>query len=246
MHVRTAVFLAAGRGVRMGERGRAMPKGFLRLGTEPIIEESIARLSTAGIERFVIVTGHAAEYYDRLALRHGPAIETVHNPRFADSGSMYSLACAHELIDEDFLLLESDLVFESRAVESVLAAPERDVLLVSGFTQAGDEVFIEVDDDGRLVNMSKDRAQLGPRIAGELVGISKVSRPLLDAMLAVSVPRFDESLFIDYETDALVAAAQEYPVPCLVLQDLVWAEIDDEPAFERAKRSIYPRLAQRD
>ena len=63
---------------------------------------------------------------------------------------------------------------------------------------------------------------------------------------AVSVPRFDDSLFVDYETDALVAAAQEHPLSCLVVPDLIWAEIDDEPAFARAKRSIYPRLVMRD
>ena len=58
-------------------------------------------------------------------------------------------------------------------VQVVLEAPEQDALLVSGPTRAGDEVFVEVDDDGRLVDMSKNRSQLGPRIAGELVGITR-------------------------------------------------------------------------
>ena len=242
MPIRTAVILAAGRGVRLGERGRALPKGFLRLGDAPIIEESIARLTACGIERFVIVTGHVAEQYEQLAARLGGAIETVHNPRYADSGSMYSLVCARELLDEDFLLLESDLVFERRAVELTLGAPDRDALLVSDFTEAGDEVYVEVDDGGRLVNMSKDRSELGERVVGELVGITKVSKALLEAMIEVSLPRFDETFFVDYETDALVAAAREHPVPCLVASELVWAEIDDEAALARAKQSVYPRI----
>ena len=41
--VREAVVLAAGRGTRLGERGEETPKGFLRLGEQPIVEESIFR-----------------------------------------------------------------------------------------------------------------------------------------------------------------------------------------------------------
>src|SRR5262249_60467207 len=64
--VRTAVILGAGMGVRLAELGRAAPKGFLRLGSRPIIAESLARLVAAGIERVVIVTGHPGEFYENL------------------------------------------------------------------------------------------------------------------------------------------------------------------------------------
>ncbi len=116
MHrVRTAVILAAGQGTRLDELGRQAPKGFLHLGTRPIVEESIRRLEHVGIERILIVTGHLAEFYDRLAAQYRGLIETVHNPRFAETGSLASLTAARELLDEDFLLLESDLVYEPRA-----------------------------------------------------------------------------------------------------------------------------------
>jgi len=244
MTVTTAVILAAGRGVRLGERGLARPKGFLQLGDRPIIEESLARLFAAGIERVVIATGHEAEQYEALARRLGPErrIELAHNERFAESGSMYSLYRARALVREDFLLLESDLIYEQRALTALLEDPRRDALLLSGFTQAGDEVFVETDERGELVDMSKQRGRLGPRIAGELVGITKVSIELFEGMLAFATERFEETLYVDYETDALVAAARLHAVPCLVVPDLVWAEIDDEPALARAKRSIYPRL----
>jgi len=239
--VRTAVILAAGRGVRLGERGRSMPKGFLRLGAEPIVVESIERLRAAGIERVLLVTGHEREHYERLA-RGQKGIETVHNPDFARSGSMHSLTFARELVDEDFLLLESDLVYERRALEAVLAHPAEDVLLLSGFTRAGDEVFVETDEAGNLVNMSKRREVLGPRVGGELVGITRVSRALFEVLLDVSTPLLAASLFVDYETDALVHAARVRPVPTLCVPDLLWAEIDDEAALARARDEVYPRI----
>jgi len=56
---------------------------------------------------------------------------------------MYSLYCARQLIDEAFLLLESDLIYEPRALHALLAVPDEDTVLLSGPTAAGDEVVLE-------------------------------------------------------------------------------------------------------
>ena len=240
--VRTAVILAAGMGVRLKELGERLPKGFLRLGERPIVEESLDRLKAAGIERALIVTGHQRDFYEDLRLARGGFVTTVHNPRFAESGSMYSLWHARELVREDFLLLESDLVYEQRALSELLAHPAPDVLLVSGPTGAGDEVWVEVE-DGHLHDMSKDRSRLSRSIAGELVGITKVSRALFAEMLRVGERLFRETLKVDYETDALVQAGRARPIACHLVADLVWSEIDDEHHLDRARERVYPRLA---
>jgi choline kinase len=236
----TAVILAAGRGVRLKELGTQIPKGFLRLGARPIVEESIERLRRAGIRRLVLVTGHLDQHYAELAARLG-GIELVHNPRYADSGSMYSLWVAREMLrGEAFLLLESDLIYEGRALAAVQAHAASNVLLVSGPTSSGDEVYVEAR-EGRLVNLSKQRAEIG-ELFGELVGITRVAPPLFEAMLVAAEARFRETLRMEYE-HALVAGARTEPVECLLVPDLVWAEIDDARHLERATRLVYPRIA---
>jgi 2-aminoethylphosphonate-pyruvate transaminase len=244
--IETAVILAAGRGVRLGEAGQQAPKGFLRLGERPIIEESLERLRAVGIRRVVIVTGHLAEHYERLARRlDGGAVETVHNPLYASSGSMYSLFQARDHVREPFLLLESDLVYERRALERLLAVEARDAVLVSGPTGAGDEVYVE-GRGGWLTGMSKDRSRLAGEIVGELVGISRLSPRLLDAMTVWAEQAFRRTLAVDYETDALVAAAQEVPVRCVRVDDLAWGEIDDLAHLRRAREVVYPAILARD
>ena len=166
----------------------------------------------------------------------------MHNPRYAELGSMYSLACARDRIAADFLLLESDLIYERRALETLLEHPGPDAVLLSGFTQAGDEVFVETR-AGMLVNMSKDRSRLGSEVHGELVGISKISSALYERMLAIADEAFARDLRFDYETDCLVAAAASRPIPCPLLADLVWGEIDYEQHLERAFR-IHPLLVE--
>jgi 2-aminoethylphosphonate-pyruvate transaminase len=241
-----AIILAAGMGVRLKDRGRLSPKGCLCLGEKSIIEESVLRLLATGIERIVIVTGHLAEQYETLRDRYGETIQLVHNPYFADSGSMYSLYCARHCVDEDFLLLESDLVYECRALTTCLESPNDNVLLLSGFSNSNDECFVE-SRDGRLVKISKDQDSLGSKVPGEMVGISRISRSLFGVMLKAAEERFQTSRHMNYETDGLVAAAaQDVLISCPVVKDLVWCEIDDETHLARARNKIYPAVQKAD
>ena len=174
MPVQTAVILAAGIGQRLGALADGQPKGALRLGARSIVEESIAKLRTAGVTRILIGTGYGAHYYRDLAAE-ACDIELCHNRMYSQSGSMYTLAELGQHVDEDFLLLESDLVYEARALQVLQSADSGSTMLVSGFTGAGDEVFVEANASGRLLTLSKHRRELGADVIGELVGISRLS-----------------------------------------------------------------------
>lgn len=236
MRPRQAVILAAGMGRRLAPTGHQGPKGGLVLSEGSIIDDSIRRLLKAGIEQITIVTGFQAEFYAELAQSLSSRISLIHNPQYADSGSMYSLFLAREQVKEDILLLESDLIYEQRALSTVLENPAENLLLLSGSTGAGDEVFVAADRERRLLAMSKQRDRLPSGIAGELVGISKISPTLLEAMCAYAGKYFAEthSLHLDYETDAMVAAARTTPIYCLTIDDLLWSEIDDANHYQRA------------
>jgi choline kinase len=247
---RSAVILAAGLGSRLGEAGKLAPKGCLRLGEKSIIEESIQRLIAVGIERIVLVTGHLATQFDSLEAAYRGVVKLVHNPHFADSGSMYSLYCARDLVDDDFLLLESDIVYERRCLTACLEAPSRDVVLLSGFSQTSDEVFVATR-GGDLRDMSKDRRALVEadpdcEIQGELVGISKISQKLFSIMIERAAIRFRTTRHMDYESDCLVAAAQESPVPCLLIEDLICCEVDYAEHLARARAVVYPMIVEKD
>jgi 2-aminoethylphosphonate-pyruvate transaminase len=241
--IRDAVILAAGRGTRLGAMGAQHPKGFIQLGGEAIIETSLARLARAGIERVHVVTGHLDSFYRDLAKRH-PEMALVHNDRFADSGSMYSLYVAREVVDEDFLLLESDLIYEQRALTTLLAAATPDTLLVSGPTGSGDEVYVEAA-AGRLTGLSKRRPELAGEVIGELVGITRLTPACLSAMCRRAEGVFRDTLHLEYE-QALVAAGREMPVVCALVPDLAWSEIDDAQHLARARTRVHPAILEND
>ncbi len=241
-----AVILAAGQGIRLGALGEEIPKGMIRVGERPILEESIGRLRRAGIGRVLVVTGHLAGQLAALAQRDPAGIHLVHNERYEKGGSLSSLACALERVREDFLLLESDLVYEQRAIDVLSAQDPANLVLVSGETHAGDEVWVETTGDAGghgLVAMSKKRASLGPHVLGELTGITRLRAADVPALQACAQALAARGGPADYE-DALVALARVAPVHVHRIADLVWAEIDTPAMLERVRREVYPAIVR--
>ena len=236
---RAAVILAAGMGTRLRDLFSDRPKGFVEIGGETLIDRSLRLLRERGLERVVIVAGYLGDRYHELAKRR-PGVEVVDNAAYATTGSMASLARALEVVDEDHLVLESDLFYEARALDRLLEDEERDVLLASGPTGATDEVWIEAR-DGRLVAMSKDAAELD-HVSGELVGIVRVSAALGRALASAYRDFVDRHGHgrMAYELDALVTAARSHPVRVAVVDDLLWGEVDYESHYLRVRDEIEP------
>jgi len=243
--IKEAVILAAGMGTRLSDAMAGKPKGLIVFDRYPIIEESVRKLLKQGVEKIWIVTGYQPHNFENLTEKYPGSVQTIWNPEFENSGTMYSLYCVRDYVKGSFLLLESDIIYEQKALTALINTPSEECILLSGFTQSGDEVYVETKDN-RLVCMSKDKSQLGSKPSGELVGIVKLSPKLFACMQRHAQDQFAHSLFYDYETDALVAAGKEIDIDCLVLEDLIWAEIDDEVHLKRAKNEIYPMIKLRE
>jgi len=241
-NVRQAVILGAGLGSRLRGTFDDRPKGFLKLGTRPIIEESIAKLVRTGIIDIVIVTGYCHEFYDQLSEKY-PFVRTILNPDFATTGSMLSLYTASQYVNSDFLLLESDLVYEYNALQILQNSPMDNCILLSGKTGSGDEVYVGVNHD-RVVNMSKRRDDI-KCLGGELVGISKISLELYKHMTDVAPEKCKHNSQYQYE-DCLADVSDNIAIHYLCIENLAWIEIDDENHLSKAREKIYPLIEQRD
>lgn len=237
--VKTAVILAAGMGSRLREKTEKKPKGFLEFGDKPIVEQSILKLLATGIEKIVIGTGYFAEAYEQLAMKY-PQIHCVRNNEYFKTGSMYTLYHLRNNLSDDFLLLESDLIYEKQGLEFLLNHHNLDVILASSFTGSNDEVFIETEEHNLLVNMSKNKNNLN-RVYAELTGISKVSLQTYKVMCNYAETRFSDNPQLDYES-VLVGISKQVPIYVLKQDKFIWCEIDNEDHLFRAKHFIYPMI----
>jgi len=240
--VRQAVILAAGMGSRLRGTIEDKPKGFLQLGNKPIIEESITKLIRIGITKIIIVTGYHSEFYEKLKEKY-PFVVTIKNLHFENTGSMYSLFIANELIENDFLLLESDLIYEYKALQVIQNSVFNNCILLSGNTNSGDEVYVGIHEN-KIVNLSKYPSEI-KKIGGELVGISKISYDLYQMMVEHSEKQFNDNQQYQYE-DCLSDLSSLKEIHYELVEDLAWIEIDDKNHLKKAKQKVYPLVQKRD
>jgi len=105
---KTAMVLAAGRGIRMRPITDSTPKPMVRLGGAPLLDHALDRLTDAGVERAVVNTHHLAEQIERhMAKRQTPAITICHETDLLETGGGVKNALAH-LGDDPFFAVNSD------------------------------------------------------------------------------------------------------------------------------------------
>ena len=238
-------------GIRLRNLTGLLPKGLLQIGDKSLISRSLESLKNEGIDRAIIVTGFQQSHYhvhlQQLAVK--PELEFVHSKQFAKTGSMHSLFVAKNYLKEDFLLLESDLLYESRALNSVINFEGPDVILASDKTNSGDEVYmygekLEEQNDsivrGRITAISK-KPFPDLSVQGELVGISKISLKLLNRMCEYHEAHDEFPCKRHYE-EYISDLCSNKEIPFLRVGDLIWTEIDDQSHYERALKEILPRL----
>ncbi|MBQ3923793.1 MAG: 2-aminoethylphosphonate--pyruvate transaminase [Spirochaetales bacterium] len=239
--IKQAIIMAGGLGSRFGKRTEEMPKGFIEIDGIAMVERSVQKLIAAGVEQIIIGTGHCSQYYDELAKKY-PCIKTVRNDNYANTSSMGTLAVCAPFITESTFLLESDLLYDSIGLFVLDNDSRSNVILASGKTNSHDEVYLATNENGILTAVSKDKSSI-KNVAGELVGISKVSQSFLTKMTTFYEKTKSENAKIDYET-VFCRIAQEEPIYVRKIEYYAWTEIDDEAMLDRAMNEIYPRIAE--
>ncbi|MCC5935333.1 MAG: phosphocholine cytidylyltransferase family protein [Balneolales bacterium] len=120
--ITTAVILAAGLGSRLGEHTSRKPKCLVDVEGCPLLDRSIRALTANGFTKIVIVGGYKADVLEEfLGTKNYPAeIQVIYNHHYASTNNIYSLWIAYNLLrlDESFLLLEGDLIFDSKVLSA--------------------------------------------------------------------------------------------------------------------------------
>ena len=234
--ITTAVIMAAGLGTRFGAQTELKPKGFIPFKGIPMVERSIRTLQACGIKRIIIGTGYHKEYYESLTEKY-PGIECVFSPRFAETNSMYTLwNCRESIGDADFLLLESDLVFERKAISGLLECPFDSAMLITPVTKFQDQYYVQMNERCELINCSVNREEINP--SGELVGIHKISNRFYRILCSEYEKIVDEKPKLGYEFELLDVSQRITPMNVLKMDRLQWYEIDDEQDLKYAEEKI--------
>ena len=185
-------------------------------------------LKKHGIKKIYIVTGHQSEMLMSELEDFSSNIETHYcfNENYEQSGSMHSLFMLQDILKEEFLLLESDLLFEEEALISILNEQNNDVLLISGKTNSGDEVWIygkknSVKESLGLIKKINKQVYMELETIGELTGISKISYELFRKMCDHHSKKISFPNNFHYE-ECVSDLCNQHEIKYLKMENLIW------------------------
>ena len=230
--MRNAIILAAGMGSRLGAVGKTLPKGLIEVAGVALIHRSIAQLRSRGVQQITVVTGHRHELYDK-ELEDERDVVLVRNRRYQSTGSFESLCIGLKLVQTETLILDSDICYETSALDALENQPNAICVLASGLTGAGDEVWVTGRDE-RLHALSKSLPSDVTSVLGEFVGISRVSAEAASRLMNLRDTAGDFWGRREYE-EALNNLAMDTPVGVAVSRELKWGEIDTLTQLERVR-----------
>ena len=244
-----AVILAAGKGTRLKAKTDMLPKAMIEIEGKPLLEYSLDALIEYGLSDVIMVVGFRHETISRRFGNQyrGLNIQYVENDKYADSGSMYSLALVKDIIDDEVLLLESDLLYESRAISLLLDSNRPNSVLVAGLSGSGDEVYICANDKQEITELGKQISVSSKQTAmGELAGISRFQRNFLDFVFTVALEDFQNGkMNYHYEECVFRTSQQTIPIYAVPATDLAWVEIDTAEDLQKAQELIFPLISNK-
>ena len=157
-----AIILAAGMGRRLRELTKDNTKCMVRVNGEPLIDRLLRQLSKLGLSRVVIVVGHKREnLISHIGNRYDDVlnIEYVENPIYDKTNNIYSLALAKDkLVEDDTLLIESDLILDDRMFSLILGDAYPNLALVAKYRTWMDGTMVRIDDENNVVNFVTKKA----------------------------------------------------------------------------------------
>ncbi len=147
------LILAAGMGKRLKDLTENSTKCMVKVNGVTMIERMLRQLDKLSLNRIVIVVGYEGQklidYINTLEIK--TPIKYVENPIYDKTNNIYSLALAKDcMLEDDTLLLESDLIFEDAVLDVLLNDPRETLALVDKYESWMDGTCIKIGDDDSI------------------------------------------------------------------------------------------------
>jgi choline kinase len=234
------VVLAAGMAKRLRPLTDERPKCLLTVGQRTLLQRTVDGIIAAGISELVVVTGYRAQMIRDFLTSHYPdlTIHFIDNPDYAHNNNIFSLWLTRPYTEgRDFLLLDSDILFDPQIIPAVLSA-EGSALALNRHELGEEEIKVIVDDQNRVVEISKVCSI--EQAIGESVGIEKMEAGYSAALFRELEQMIEGEGLIDifYERAFERLIPQGHTFTVVDTTRYFSIELDTVEDFENAKKLI--------
>lgn len=243
-----AVILAAGMGKRLKSLTANNTKCMVKVNGVTLIERMLRQLDRLKLRRIVIVVGYQGQKLITFisTLDVETPIEYIDNPIYDKTNNIYSLALARgALVEDDTLLLESDLIFADGTLEDLVSDPYPTLALVDRYENWMDGTVVTLNEDNSIRKFIPGKQFRFEDIPGyyKTVNIYKFSRRFSKDIYVPFLTAYSSALGDNeyYEQVLRVIAMLDHPeIRAKCMDGRVWYEIDDIQDLDIAESMFAP------
>jgi histidinol-phosphate/aromatic aminotransferase/cobyric acid decarboxylase-like protein/choline kinase len=243
-----ALILAAGIGRRLGHLTNDRTKAMVEVHGRTLLDRSLEALVAHGVDRIVIVVGyHAQGVRDAVGDDYrGTPVTYVENVDYATTNNIHSLyLAANELAKDDTLLLESDLIYEPRIIERLLAHPSPNVVAVEAYQPWMDGTMVTLGADHVIEAFVPTHLVDGQAMDQyfKTVNIYKLSQDFIENRYLPFLEAYVRSVGADeYYEQVLrvIAGLDNHGLVGMPVEGERWYEIDDMQDYQIAETMFAP------
>ena len=230
------IILSAGQGKRLLPLTANIPKCLLEIQGKTLIDWQIGELHKCGIDQITVVTGYGADKVESLLQENygRQSIKTHYNPDYATTDNLVSCWKVRKEMNEDFIILNGDTLFEAAALKSLLASAHNPITVAINHKDTYDTDDMKVSlAETRLLRVGKD---IPPdEIHGESIGMilfrgdgPMIFRNGLERALS------DTTSVHSWYLSVIDSIAREKTVLTCSIKGLLWCEVDYLADLKRA------------
>ncbi len=235
-------------GRRLGELTNDNTKCMLEVNGTRLINRTLDAIAAVGIKRAILVVGYKAENVKRWVGQSYNGIEIVYveNPIYDQTNNIYSLFLAKEhLLNDDTILLESDLIFEPCVLSRIIDEPYPNLALVDKYESWMDGTVVTLDERLKIKGFfTKEEFRYSDIDSYyKTVNIYKFSREFSETHYVPFLEAYCHALGrnVYYEQVLkVITLLDDSPLKALPLSGEKWYEIDDIQDLDIAS-SIFAR-----
>jgi len=227
------IILAAGIGRRLLPLTKNKPKALLEVGGKPLLYYQIEYIQKKmDLKDIYIVTGHCTKLIENFT----PSCIIIENQRYENTNNIYSLWLMKDIIKEEFILLNSDVLFHEKFLDKIIESNFEDAIVVDDYRSLGEEEMKVILNDNKLVEINK---YIDPKKAtGEYIGISKFS----ESGATILFDKIDELIkqgkVNEWYEEAFAEIINDLSIYGVSTDGLPWIEIDDFTDLKNAQTVI--------
>jgi choline kinase len=228
-----AIILAAGIGRRLLPLTENKPKALIEVDGKPLLYYQIEYIhQKIDLKDVYIVSGHCSKLIENFI----STCTIIENQKYNNTNNIYSMWLMKDIIKEDFVLLNSDVLFHEKILEKIIKSNFENAIVVDDYKKLGEEEMKVILNNNKLVEISK---YINPKKAtGEYIGISKFSENGAEILFDKIDELIKQGKVNEWYEKAFAEIVNDLSIYGVSTDGLPWIEIDDFTDLKNAQRVI--------